>query len=88
MAVYNLVGDVMFPDIRTDANVCVCVCVVCVGPYIPSCDENGFYRPHQCHGSSGQCWCVDRYGNEVAGSHTHGPADCGKRGSSYVTSHL
>ncbi|XP_059409894.1 testican-3-like isoform X1 [Carassius carassius] len=47
-----------------------------LGPYIPSCDEDGFYRPHQCHGSSGQCWCVDRYGNEMAGSHTHGPADC------------
>ncbi len=47
----------------------MCVCV-CVGPYIPSCDEDGFYRPQQCHGSSGQCWCVDRYGNEIAGSRT------------------
>ncbi|XP_057187664.1 testican-3 isoform X1 [Triplophysa rosa] len=47
-----------------------------LGPYVPSCDEDGFYKPHQCHGSSGQCWCVDRYGNEVAGSHTHGPTDC------------
>lgn len=47
-----------------------------LGPYMPSCDEDGFYKPHQCHGSSGQCWCVDRYGNEVTGSHTHGPADC------------
>lgn len=48
-----------------------------VGQYLPSCDEEGYYRSHQCHSSSGQCWCVDRYGNEVAGSRTHGPADCG-----------
>uniref|UniRef100_A0A3B4WTJ8 Thyroglobulin type-1 domain-containing protein n=1 Tax=Seriola lalandi dorsalis TaxID=1841481 RepID=A0A3B4WTJ8_SERLL len=41
--------------------------------YLPSCDEEGYYRSHQCHSSSGQCWCVDRYGNEVAGSRTHGP---------------
>ncbi|KAK7929650.1 hypothetical protein WMY93_006045 [Mugilogobius chulae] len=48
-----------------------------LGQYLPSCDEEGYYRSHQCHSSSGQCWCVDRYGNEVAGSRTHGPADCG-----------
>ncbi|XP_030643939.1 testican-3 isoform X1 [Chanos chanos] len=48
-----------------------------LGQYIPACDEDGFYKTHQCHGSSGQCWCVDRYGNEVAGSRTHGPANCG-----------
>ncbi|XP_065131085.2 testican-3 isoform X2 [Paramisgurnus dabryanus] len=47
-----------------------------LGTYMPSCDEDGFYRPHQCHSSSGQCWCVDRYGNEVAGSRTQGSADC------------
>lgn len=64
------VQDVMFLDIWFS-------CVV--GPYMPSCDEDGFYKPQQCHGSSGQCWCVDRYGNEVAGSHAHGPADCGER---------
>ncbi|XP_056135586.1 testican-3 isoform X2 [Lampris incognitus] len=48
-----------------------------LGQYLPSCDEEGYYRSHQCHSSSGQCWCVDRYGNEVAGSRSHGPADCG-----------
>lgn len=49
------------------------------GQYLPSCNEDGYYRSHQCHSSSGQCWCVDRYGNEVAGSRTHGPADCGRQ---------
>ncbi|CAL8273790.1 testican-3 isoform X2 [Gadus morhua] len=48
-----------------------------LGQYLPACDEEGYYRTHQCHGSSGQCWCVDRYGNEASGSRTHGPADCG-----------
>ncbi|XP_062333743.1 testican-3 [Osmerus eperlanus] len=48
-----------------------------LGQYLPTCDEEGYYRSHQCHSSSGQCWCVDRYGNEVAGSRSHGPADCG-----------
>ncbi|XP_034044232.1 testican-3 isoform X2 [Thalassophryne amazonica] len=48
-----------------------------LGQYLPSCDDEGYYRSHQCHSSSGQCWCVDRYGNEVAGSRTRGPADCG-----------
>ncbi|KAM9390721.1 testican-3 isoform 1-T2 [Salvelinus alpinus] len=48
-----------------------------LGQYLPVCDAAGYYRSHQCHGSSGQCWCVDRYGNEVAGSRTHGAADCG-----------
>ncbi|XP_045569767.1 testican-3 isoform X3 [Salmo salar] len=48
-----------------------------LGQYLPVCDAQGYYRSHQCHGNSGQCWCVDRYGNEVAGSRTHGAADCG-----------
>lgn len=48
-----------------------------LGQYIPACDEDGFYRSHQCHGSTGQCWCVDRYGNEVAGSRKMGTTECG-----------
>ncbi|XP_061742930.1 testican-3 isoform X2 [Nerophis ophidion] len=48
-----------------------------LGQYLPSCEEDGYYRAQQCHSSSGQCWCVDRYGNERAGSRTHGAADCG-----------
>ncbi|XP_026532393.1 testican-3 isoform X4 [Notechis scutatus] len=47
-----------------------------IGQYIPLCDEDGYYKPTQCHGTAGQCWCVDRYGNEVTGSRTHGAADC------------
>ncbi|XP_062963982.1 testican-3 isoform X3 [Cynocephalus volans] len=47
-----------------------------LGDYIPLCDEDGYYKPTQCHGNAGQCWCVDRYGNEVMGSRTNGVADC------------
>ncbi|KAG5278484.1 hypothetical protein AALO_G00099500 [Alosa alosa] len=27
-------------------------------------------RPMQCHGSLGQCWCVDREGQEITGTRT------------------
>ncbi|XP_036619187.1 testican-3 [Trichosurus vulpecula] len=48
-----------------------------LGQYIPLCDQDGYYKPTQCHGGSGQCWCVDRYGNEKMGSRTNGTAaDC------------
>ncbi|XP_057405419.1 testican-3 isoform X2 [Balaenoptera acutorostrata] len=47
-----------------------------LGQYVPQCDADGYYRPAQCHGSAGQCWCVDRYGREVAGSRRRGAADC------------
>ncbi|XP_044536138.1 testican-3 isoform X3 [Gracilinanus agilis] len=45
-----------------------------LGQYIPLCDQDGYYKPTQCHGGTGQCWCVDRYGNEVTGSRTNGAA--------------
>lgn len=65
----------------------VLMCFFCClpGQYLPSCDEEGYYRSHQCHSSSGQCWCVDRYGNEVAGSRTHGPANCGEQSRAACT---
>ncbi|KAI1895278.1 hypothetical protein AGOR_G00104650 [Albula goreensis] len=41
-----------------------------VGTYVPQCDEEGQYRPLQCHGSTGHCWCVDSRGQERAGTRT------------------
>ncbi|XP_039598116.1 nidogen-2 [Polypterus senegalus] len=41
-----------------------------VGAYIPQCDEEGNYRPLQCHGSTGYCWCVDSRGQELPGTRT------------------
>uniref|UniRef100_A0A2K6GIE7 SPARC (osteonectin), cwcv and kazal like domains proteoglycan 3 n=1 Tax=Propithecus coquereli TaxID=379532 RepID=A0A2K6GIE7_PROCO len=46
------------------------------GQHVPRCDEDGYYKPTQCHGGAGPCWCVDRFGNEVAGSRRDGAADC------------
>ncbi|XP_042193510.1 testican-3 isoform X2 [Callorhinchus milii] len=48
-----------------------------LGFFIPTCDEDGYYKATQCHGGVGQCWCVDRYGNEMGGSRTSESPDCG-----------
>ncbi|XP_029030641.1 nidogen-2 [Betta splendens] len=41
-----------------------------VGAFVPQCDSHGRYRPLQCHGSTGHCWCVDSSGQERAGTRT------------------
>ncbi|NXW60451.1 NID2 protein, partial [Eurystomus gularis] len=38
--------------------------------HMPQCDEEGRYRPLQCHSSTGHCWCVDTAGQEIAGTRT------------------
>ncbi|XP_075056895.1 equistatin-like [Mixophyes fleayi] len=50
-----------------------------IGAYVPQCDKDGSYRPLQCHGSTGMCWCVNREGKEIAGTRTsprQGPPKC------------
>ncbi|XP_056146780.1 testican-1-like [Lampris incognitus] len=47
-----------------------------IGAYIPRCTEEGYFKPTQCHGNTGQCWCVDKYGNEIAGSRKQGNPNC------------
>ncbi|XP_061643951.1 testican-1 isoform X2 [Phyllopteryx taeniolatus] len=47
-----------------------------IGSYIPRCTEEGYFKSTQCHGSTGQCWCVDKYGNEIAGSRKQGNPNC------------
>ncbi|KAM9334126.1 nidogen-2 [Symphorus nematophorus] len=52
-----------------------------IGAFIPQCDSDGRYRPLQCHGSTGHCWCVDSRGQERAGTRTlpgTAPKDCDK----------
>ncbi|NXO22861.1 NID2 protein, partial [Cisticola juncidis] len=48
--------------------------------HVPQCDEQGRYRPLQCHSGSGHCWCVDAAGQEIAGTRTAAgttPPRCG-----------
>ncbi|XP_072119963.1 testican-1 isoform X1 [Mobula birostris] len=47
-----------------------------LGVFIPRCAEDGYYKSAQCHSSTGQCWCVDRYGNEITGSRRQGTPIC------------
>ncbi|XP_026165449.1 testican-2 isoform X2 [Mastacembelus armatus] len=42
--------------------------------FVPSCDEDGYYRKQQC--DRGECWCVDQNGAEVDGSRIRGKPDC------------
>ncbi|KAM9831187.1 testican-2 [Neosynchiropus ocellatus] len=46
------------------------------GMYVPSCDEDGYYRKVQCDLSRGECWCVDHLGGEMSGTRIHGNPDC------------
>ena len=43
--------------------------------FVPLCDRYGGYRKVQC-GSLGECWCVDRYGNELPRTKTKGIPYC------------
>ncbi|CAK6432078.1 unnamed protein product [Pipistrellus nathusii] len=48
--------------------------------HIPQCDEQGHFRPLQCHGSTGFCWCVNPDGHEIPGTRTppgSNPPHCG-----------
>lgn len=61
-----------------------------VGAFIPECDEEGQYRPLQCHGSIGQCWCVDNQGQERAGTKTPRgtpPPNCDQPGENTCPAH-
>ncbi|KAJ0060530.1 hypothetical protein NL108_015143 [Boleophthalmus pectinirostris] len=44
--------------------------------WVPSCDEEGYFRRLQCDLSRGQCWCVDPHGGELTGTRNQGTPDC------------
>ncbi len=42
------------------------------GNYIPQCTVDGAWKAVQCHGSTGECWCVHKDGSEVEGTRKKG----------------
>jgi len=38
------------------------------GAYRPQCTESGDFAPMQCHAGTGECWCVQRDGQEIPGT--------------------
>ncbi|XP_013402845.1 testican-2 [Lingula anatina] len=46
------------------------------GGFLPQCDEDGFFKAQQCHGSTGECWCVDQHGREIGNTRKRGEAKC------------
>ena len=53
------------------------------GKYIPKCSNDGRYDPVQCHSALGQCWCVDKYGNELHETRQEGTPDCSDIGKHF-----
>lgn len=49
-----------------------------IGAYIPRCTRLGDFEAMQCHGSTGECWCVNRDGQEIRGTSRRAPdrPDC------------
>lgn len=43
---------------------------------MPECKSDGSFKEKQCHASTGQCWCVDKNGQEWGGTRTRGDLDC------------
>ena len=52
-----------------------------VGAFVPQCSADGSFKSKQCWGSTGYCWCVDKYGKEVPGTKIRGEPDCSKKGN-------
>lgn len=44
--------------------------------FMPVCRPDGSYVPEQCDSSIGQCWCVDKNGNELVGTRVSGSPAC------------
>lgn len=36
--------------------------------FVPECEDDGTFRPKQCHPLTSECWCVDDRGKEIYGT--------------------
>lgn len=52
-----------------------------VGAFVPECNVDGSFKPEQCWGSTGYCWCVNEHGTEVPRTKVRGKPDCSKKGN-------
>lgn len=48
--------------------------------FSPDCRPDGSFVPEQCDKSKGQCWCVDKKGNELVGTRADGRRTCTSQG--------
>ena len=59
-----------------------------VGAYVPQCTASGHYEHEQCDGSTGYCWCVTEFGEEIPGTRGRswevGDIDCDRAGKLFV----
>lgn len=44
--------------------------------FVPRCRQDGGFHEVQCHVGTGQCWCVDKNGNERFGTVARGLPNC------------
>ena len=47
-----------------------------VGRFVPECMPDGQYSQMQCFGNTDFCWCSDKNGYEIAGTHRWGTPQC------------
>lgn len=52
--------------------------------YVPQCNEDGDFENVQCDPGTHACWCVDKYGMEIAGTKVQGNIVCPDFGRSIV----
>lgn len=52
-----------------------------VGRFVPECNQDGEYANIQCFGNTNFCWCSDKNGYEIAGTHRWGTPECPAEGN-------
>jgi len=50
--------------------------VFMTGAFVPTCKADGSWEEMQCWASTGHCWCVNEFGEKIAGSEKKGPVKC------------
>lgn len=51
------------------------------GRFEAQCEQEGPYKRVQCDKTSGHCWCVDEYGNEIPRTQSRQRKTCDTNGT-------